>query len=154
MRKKIIWIAIICIFLLTACNQETDQNTQDPNKNPSIEQINTNFNIIRQQPSNKAKELLSQFEEVTEVHAVNTKHTLLVTVNIEHHKRFMLAKKRKQYQKLLEQEFKGEHVELSTDKKILIETREIEKKIKQNDITNKQINKEVDRIIHLAREQT
>ncbi|WP_077596357.1 MULTISPECIES: YhcN/YlaJ family sporulation lipoprotein [Oceanobacillus] len=154
MRKMILRIAIMCLFILSACNQETGQNTQDLNNNPSIEQINTNSNITSQQPSNKAKKLLSQYEEVTEVHAVNTKHTLLVTVNIEHHERFTLAKKRKQYQKMLEQEFKGEHVEVSTDKKILIETRKIEKKIKENTITNHKINQEIDRIIHLAREQT
>lgn len=155
-QMKIIYIAFICFFTLAACNQDTEEGKTGKNQNqqPNVEQIKNQKDTITQQPSKKAKRLLSQFEEITEIHAVNTKHTLLVTVEIEHHERFTLKKKQKQYQKLLEQEFKGEHVEVSTDKKIVIETKELEKQVKENKLTQAEINKEMDRIIRFSREQT
>lgn len=67
---------------------------------------------------------------------------------------FHWKKKSKTYQKELERAFPDFTIELSTDKKIIIETAELEEKIVKNNLIEDEIKKQMEKIIHLSKEQT
>ncbi|MFC3039927.1 hypothetical protein ACFOGI_06645 [Virgibacillus xinjiangensis] len=150
-----LWKAIIlCSFLWFAAGCNTD-NQQEGSTNDSIDMTQiSSQNAIDQTPSNQAKERLSKHPEVTGVKAVNTSKHMLIGMEIEHMKRFQLAKFRKERTKEMKKHFSDMHVEFSTDQKILLELERIEKKLDKGKYSKKELNKELDKLIKLSKEQT
>lgn len=151
------YIRIICCFtavlLLGGCGVDSSNNTSENHHN-DVEFTKISTKTINQSDSNHAKELLSKKDSVISVQAINTAKKLLITIEIPHHERLQLAKIRQDLHKEMKKEFPNLKVELSTDKKIIIELEELENKIKKNNISNKKLEKELDRIIKLSKEQT
>lgn len=144
--RKITLLLLFIIFLV-GCNH----NESSYSDNPNITHLSTDSD---QEIAVQAKELLTDKNDIETVHAVNTKDTLLVTIEIPHHERFSLRQKTKTYQKELEQVFPDFTVELSTDKKIILETADLEEKMTKNTLTEDEIKKQIEKIIHLSKEQT
>lgn len=154
MYKKIFILFLGVVLLLTACeNNLSMEPTKNKEETIDITKI-SNEALINQQPSNNAKDLLSKHAEITTVKAVNTDDTMLIAIEIEHMKRFELAKIQKQYQKEMKNEFKDLDIELSTDKKIIIELDKLEKQILDGEISNKKLKKSLKQIVTLSKEQT
>ncbi|GGP14584.1 hypothetical protein [Oceanobacillus neutriphilus] len=147
MNSRKITLLVLFIIFLTGCNHNESSYSDDPN----ITHLSTSSN---QEAAVQAKELLTDRDDIEAVHAVNTKDTLLVTIEIPHHERFSLKEKTKTYQKELKQTFPNFTIELSTDKKIIIEITELEEKITKNALTEDEIKKQMEKIIHLSKEQT
>lgn len=79
-------------MLLTACgNDLTAEPTKNNETTIDLTKISTGA-LTDQQPSNEAKDLLSKHDEITTVKAVNTDEAMLIAIEIEHMKRFELAK--------------------------------------------------------------
>lgn len=142
------------LFLLIGCNTDaTKESTGNKDNNIELTKISTN-QPVDQQPSNQAKEALSQQEGITSVKAVNNTDKLLIAIDIEHNKRFQLAKTRKQLTKDMKKKFSNMEVEFSTDKKINLELEKLENKIQKDSISKRKLDKEIDQLIKLAKEMT
>ncbi|MGP4108806.1 YhcN/YlaJ family sporulation lipoprotein [Virgibacillus sp. L01] len=141
------------ILFLIGCNPNTDTSQSGPNDGVDFTNISTKGSID-QSISNNAKQSLSQHKEITTINAVNTEKKLVIAFEVHHNERFRLAKFRKKMQKKMEKVFPDHKIELSTDKKIVIETNKLEKKIRQGNISKKKLKKEVKHLIKLMNEQT
>ncbi|MFB4169526.1 YhcN/YlaJ family sporulation lipoprotein [Virgibacillus sp. JSM 102003] len=141
------------ILFLIGCSPNTDSSQSGPNNGVNFTNISTKGSLD-QSISNNAKQSLSQHKEITTINAVNTEKILVIAFEVHHNKRFQLAKLRKKMHKKLEKVFPDQKVELSTDKKIVIETNRLENKIRQGDISKKNLKKEVKHLIKLMNEQT
>jgi len=153
--KKYSFILVLLVLLLIGCGTDSNQNANQNTQNDvEFTKIATDKKSIDQQPANRAKELLSKHDEVTNVKAVNSSDKLVIAIEIEHMKRFLLKQIEKDLKKEMEKEFEDYKVELSSDKKIILELEELEEKIQSGSIPKKELKKEVDRIIKFSHEQT
>ncbi|WP_157087755.1 YhcN/YlaJ family sporulation lipoprotein [Oceanobacillus damuensis] len=114
----------------------------------------SNESIFSQEPSNQAKDKLSNHDEISAVKAVNTDKNIVIAIEVDHHERFTLSQIEKKYKKEMEDKFKDKKVEFSTDKKIVLELEKLEQDIKDNTITKKELEKELKKIVKLSKEQT
>jgi predicted small lipoprotein YifL len=150
------WIGMVALVVsLVACGNDSalEPPTNQKNEKIDLAKISTE-QPVSQKPANEAKDLLSHYPEITKINAVNTNKILLLTIEIEHMKRFKLADIRKELKKKMKKSFPDLKVELSTDKKIVIELEKLEKQIQENKLTKKEIKKEVKRLIELSKEHT
>lgn len=150
------WLVMgIFSFLLIGCGAN---NTLNPLDEQEKEQINlskiSTKQPINQAPANRAKDMLREHSEITAIYAVNTDKQLLVTIEIQHMQRFKLQQLKKQLTKKLEKAFPDLTVELSADKKIVMEMEKLEKNLEQKQYSKKELKKEVKRIIDFSKEQT
>lgn len=106
-----------------------------------------------QHVSNESKKILINYEEVTKVHAINDDKVLIVAIEIHHHDRLRLNSLEKQFKKRIVKEFPGYEVTISLDKKIIMETHKLEKKIKNDSIKNKDLSKKMEDIINLSNDK-
>jgi hypothetical protein len=147
-------IGIILMVSIIGCSN--DSNTQRNSDNTiSITQISTKNNY-NQQYSNEAKKTLSQKEDITKVVAVNTNKLLVIAIEVPHHERFNLNDLNKELSKEMDDKFKDKDlkVELTTDKKIVLELEKLEEKLKKNEISKKELKKQLKHISKLLKEQT
>lgn len=144
-------ITIGLILFLTSCSTVDNSTTQEDGINLSYITSNHTFD---QHASNRAKKMLSKHDPITSINAVNTDKKLLIAVEVQHRHRFRLAKIRKDLQKDMNKAFPDKKVEMSTDKKIVIELTRLEKAIDTNEISKKKLIKEINHLIKLMHEQT
>ncbi|TFJ94474.1 YhcN/YlaJ family sporulation lipoprotein [Lentibacillus salicampi] len=145
----LLMLGIAISLISCTSNNDTSQNRHDAN----FDMISTS-NAMDQSTANQAKKRINRRASVTEVHAVNTDKKLIIAFEIEHKKRFQLADIEKKVQKNMQKAFSDHKAEVSTDKKLVLEIDELEEKINQNEISNKKLKKEVDRLIKLMKEKT
>ncbi|WP_087973107.1 hypothetical protein [Oceanobacillus rekensis] len=154
MRKStILFTYLILALLLTACGNEPMEQGQENSGSPDVTKI-SNDKLISQQPSNEAKDILDNYEEITAIKAVNTKDSLFIAIEVEHHERFTMSQLEKKHKKEMKEHFKDMKIEFSTDKKIVLELEKLEQKINHNDISKKEMEKKFKQIVNLAKEQT
>jgi preprotein translocase subunit SecF len=141
-------------LLITGCGNETGKQSGTKNS-VNITNI-SNQNVYDQEPSNKAKKLVAAKKNVTAIDAVNTDKKMIIAIEVPHHERFQLKDIRDKLTKELKKQFKQEEitVELSTDQKIIWELEKLEEKLQKNNISNKELKKEIKRISKLMKEQT
>ncbi|GGB53567.1 hypothetical protein GCM10011409_33990 [Lentibacillus populi] len=153
-KKLIVWFGLI--LFLTSCTQDTDTNSANDDQNDEFTKFTkiSSDNFIDQDAANQAKKVLTKYEEIKTIKAVNTSKYLVVGIEVHHNKRFQLTDLRKEFTKTLKKKFPKFKTELSTDKKMLIELDRLENDINGNNISNKQLEKEVKHIIKLSKEQT
>ncbi|WP_222928583.1 YhcN/YlaJ family sporulation lipoprotein [Oceanobacillus piezotolerans] len=152
MLKRYFILYILILSLLAACSNELSRE-QSPSQDIEVKHISSNQGSS-QEPSNQAKDILSKNEDVTAVKAINNKDRMIIGVKVKHHKRFNLEKMKKKLTKKVEESFPDYKIELSTDKKIYLEIEKIEEKLQSNDLKSKELEKEIDRISKLSKEQT
>lgn len=154
MKKSLMAIIVVLLIMLASCKNEptTDTSTEE-RQQVELTKISTDQNID-QEPSNQAKEKLRNYEEITEVKAVNTKKDMLIAFDIEHHERFSLDQFEKELKKDMKKEFPDIKVHVSTDQKIILEVERLEEKLLKNDLSDKKLKKELKDIIKLSQEQT
>ncbi|MBU5266475.1 YhcN/YlaJ family sporulation lipoprotein [Virgibacillus proomii] len=150
------WIGMVALVVtLVACGNDSalEPPTNQKNEKINLTKISTE-QPVSQKPANKAKDLLSYYPEITKINAVNTDKILLLTVEIKHMKRFKLADIRKELKKEMKKTFPDLKIEVSTDKKIVLELEKLEKQIQENKLTKKELKKEVKRLIEFSKEHT
>lgn len=148
---RLFCICITAFLLLIGCTPSNEANSKDEQVDYTKIAAKTS---IEQKAANQVKKKLANNKDVKAVHAVNANKKLVIAVDVPHSKRFRLAKIRTKLTKELKKEFDKYQVVLSTDKKILLELEQLEKKINDGSISNKQLDKEAKRIISLSKEQT
>ncbi|MFC2947412.1 hypothetical protein [Virgibacillus sediminis] len=149
-----IWKAIILCSILWFAHGCTADDEQGSTKDSVDMTLISSKKAIDQSPSNQAKQKLSKHQEVTSVKAVNTSKHMLIGMEIEHMKRFRLAQFRKDRTKEMEKAFPNMKVEFSTDQKILLEMERIEQGLEEGKYSEKELGKELDKLIKLSKEQT
>lgn len=149
--QKLLLLLILC--LLVACNTNTKEESQKDQSNTEPSQI-SNPSLPDQSPAKQAIKTVKKYDEIKNVHAINTKNKLLVALEVNQMDRLKLADLRKKTSAKLKKQFPDLKTELSTDKKLIIEIGKLENKIKQNNITNQTLKKEVTHLIKLMKEKT
>lgn len=138
---------VILILILSACSNTASQEQEEP----SLIQTSTTIN---QSAANHAKEFIQANEDYDAVYAVNTFDKIVIAVLPKHHDRFQLEDFRKELESKLDSEIRQMDLEVTTDKKIALELEKIEERMSNNDISKHQLEKEIDRIIQLSKEET
>ncbi|HLS10307.1 YhcN/YlaJ family sporulation lipoprotein [Lentibacillus sp.] len=147
--QVVLTLGLILLLISCTSNNDTSQNSGDVNYN-----LISADTSIDQSIANQAKKSISQRNAITAVNAVNTNKKLIVAFEIEHNKRFQLADINKEIQTKMEKEFPKMTVEVSSDKRLVLEIEKLEEKIDNQDVTKKKLKKEVDRLIKLSKDKT
>ncbi|MBY7143803.1 hypothetical protein KFZ56_12250 [Virgibacillus sp. NKC19-3] len=147
--KSIVFISFALLLVGCGTNSESQGNNDI-----ELNQISTTSNAIDQEPANQAKEYLSKYEEITSIKAVNTSKKLMIAIEIQHHERFGLANFREERKKEMKEKFPNMEVDISTDKKIILELERLEKALESKKVSKKELEKALDKIISLSKEQT
>ncbi|WP_053074927.1 hypothetical protein [Ornithinibacillus californiensis] len=151
-KPSAIIIGIILMVSIIGCSDDsTSQRNKDNSVNITQISAKNNYN---QHFSNEAKQTLSQKEDITKVVAVNTDKLLVIAIEVPHHERFNLKKVNKDLSKEMDEKFKDLTVELTTDKKIVLELEKLEGQLRKNEISKKELKKQLKHISKLLKEQT
>lgn len=143
----------IVLFSITGCNDSSISESEKSETNSHITKVVTKSET-NQDISNQAKEMLQDYDDISSINAVNTDKELIIAFDVPQLDRLRLAKIRQRVSKDVKKEFDSYDVEVSTDKKIILELEKIEEKLQNNSLTKKELKKEVKRITRLAQEQT
>lgn len=151
MKHFLFIISILSCLILFGCGYHSADHSSQQN----IEVRNISANkVIDQAPSNEAKELLINHDEIIGVKAANTSKDLIVAVKIKHRERFQLKQLKEEFTQELKDHFKNFHIELTIDKKIFLELDKLEEEIQSRSISPGKLGKEIERIIKLSKEKT
>lgn len=153
MHKYRLFILLVVLSLVVVgCGKE-----QSSSKPDTIHITNVSSkDMYDQSHSNQAKITLSKKGNVDNVVAVNTDKDMIIAVEVPHNERFQLKKIKEDLTKEMKEKFKEQdiNVELSTDLKIILELENLEKKLKNNSISKKELSKQLKHISKLLKEQT
>lgn len=154
-KKKIFLLIFLLVLVVAGCTNNDRNETLTPTGDQPLEltKLSTN-NKLTQQPSNEAKDLLSQYEEVAGIYGVNDKSQLIVAIDVDHLERFDLEDIEKELKQKVKKKFKEIKVTLSTDKKLQVELEQLEHRIQTNKITEKELTKKINELKKLLKEET
>ncbi|HHY20674.1 MAG TPA: hypothetical protein GX525_02080 [Bacilli bacterium] len=134
--------ALIFVFMLVAlagCNGAKSQSEIE------VKPLG-NYTAVDQSEAEKAKKHIIQMEEVIEVKAVTLEKDLYLAVKVKHFDRLRLKKIRQNGFRRLEKTFPKKTIHVSTDKKIFMELDKIEKELRKNSITKKELEKRLKKL--------
>lgn len=139
------------LIILFACSETPENKVSQQNK---LNITNTATNQpIKSDMSKHIKEPLNKYNELKAVQSINTDDTILVALDVKQFHRFKLEKIRKKVKTKLEKNF-SQKIHVSTDRKIFIEIKKIKKKLKEEQLSAKELNKKLKDLIKLASEET
>lgn len=149
-RIKTILILSMCTLLI-ACGTTPEMDAM----NDSVQLTKLSANqAIKQDTSNRTKDILSKYKELDTIHAINSTKSILIGLDVSNFNRFKLKGIRKKIKKAIEKEFPNMDITVSTDKKIILKLNRLEEKTKVSTISKKELNEEINKLIKLAEEQT
>lgn len=156
MKLKRILILLGSLFLFSACSAAIDSNLGlQPPKDQPLELTKLSAKGISDQlPADQAKRILSEYDEVQAVRAVNDRDTLLIGVKLNHFDRFRMDDIERRLRKKVKRDFSEMNIKLSTDEKIHFELTKLEDAIVNKEITKKDIKKRMKKIEKLSGEET
>lgn len=155
--NKALFLSLIAFIylLLSGCNlQGPDTTNTNINYEPTTISTSQPGSRINQDHAAAAKTILLNKDEVKWVRAVESKDLLIVAVELEHWNTFQSKKLKKEMKKMLKKDLKIKNIEVTTDHKIFIELEKLEKKLSNNDISKKKLDKKLKKISKLMKEQT
>lgn len=155
LKKTIIVFIMGCLLLLAACMNQKGNYSLEPPKDQPLELTKlSSGGKHEQQAANQAKEILSNYGEVSEVRAVNHNNHLLVAVDVPQHERFQLDKIENTLRDKINKNFSEINVTLSTDQKLLIELEQLEKDIQEDKVSKEDVKKRLKKLKELSQENT
>ncbi len=151
MKKFLLIFMIIPLLTSIGCMNKSSNEVKQQN----VDFItNTDHSNINQNISNKAKEVLIDHKEVTGATVVNDQNNIIAAIDVKPFSRFRLKKIEKKLEKELIKHFPKKTVTLSTDKKIMIELKKIEKSMQKQHVPKDQLKEKMSHIKKLSKEQT
>lgn len=156
MKTNIIKVVLALAAVSAGCAGCASGQNQSQNQNA---QQNVNYvppksgSPIDQSPANQVKKRVIQRNEVTEVHAANSKKDLMVAVKLKTFQRFNSQQIVKKIAKNLQKDYPKQKVQVSSDKKIFAEVADLENKLKKNKIGPQQLEKKMKRIDRFMKDQ-
>ncbi len=106
---------------------------------------------IDQHFADEAKKIVIAMDEVIETKGVNFNKQIYLAIKVKQFDRFRLKEIRKKGHDLVKKRFPDAKVHLSTDKKIFMELDKLERKLKDNQIDEKQLEKELRKLEELMK---
>lgn len=149
--KHVSILIISTVLFMSGCTEETEREQNKENNN--ITEISTKT-LFSQNVSNVSKRLLIKESEVSDVKAVNSDNEIIIDAQIKQMDRFQLENIEKRLKKLVEEKHPNYKVILSTDQKIFLELDELEQKIINSKLSDKELKEELKKIKNLSKEQT
>lgn len=153
--KIIQWMTFLLIMLLiSGCTQENtgaDGDYRANENNTSLMRLSADY---KQDPSERAQQVIEREHAFNQVIAVNNEDLIIIAVDPEQHDRFRLETLRKDLKEKVSNAFPSYTVELSTDKKISLELNRLRDKLAEERLSQEELNKELERIRKLSKEQT
>ncbi|WP_133580149.1 hypothetical protein [Aureibacillus halotolerans] len=107
---------------------------------------------VTQQVSHDIEEWLKKNPEIKAVEAVNGEKEMVLAYDVHHEKRFQMSEIESKLKKQLSEKKSSLEVTMSSDKKILSEVMELKKDMVKKNLTKKEINHRVKKIISLSYE--
>lgn len=132
-------LLLIIVLMFTGCNV----GGQGEDVRPLF--IGTN-KIIDQTKADFAKQLILSMDEVVEVKGVNVDEDIFIVAKVKQFDRFFLERIRAAAHDKVKKRFPDAKVHVSTDKKVFLELEKLERKVNNNEIDKKAIDKEIKRI--------
>lgn len=155
MYVKKIFFLLLALLLFSGCAENDRNETLTPTGDQPLELTKLSTNkMINQQPSNDAKDFISQYEEVAGIFAVNDDKQLMIAIDVDHQDRFDLTDIEKALKKKAEDNFSDMTITLSTDQKLWIEIEQLEHKLQSNKISKKELSKQISDLKSLLKEET
>lgn len=150
MQKVILAFFMIVIFF-TGCSQSNEINEGQSDSETDITQLSSQQT---QDPtkSQRVKEAINTFKEVTSVHVVDADDKMVAAFEVKHIHRFQLKSLRSSVKQKIESMYPDIDVTVSTDQKIVLETKELEKSRKK--LSKKELKKQLERIIKMDEDKT
>jgi hypothetical protein len=152
-KRLLVTLALLC---LGACSV-TDEQGQEKNRDDQPIKISTSSatsekgNLTSNAIAKKAKQQILDYEEINEVIAVHHNMELIVGFNVKKLQEFNVKKIENKVKKELDEDFPNEVITVSHDRKILLE---LEKLIKEDSLSDKEIKKRLQKIKSLSKEKT
>jgi len=141
----------LCILLTVVGCNGTDQPVENKDVNIVQTAKKTPFN---QDVSRRAVDYVSMIDEVNRVKAVNSDDTLLMSFDVNHLNRFRISNIEKDIKSDLEKIFPKHQVEVSYDRKIMLEVERLQAKMEKEKMKKEQLKKDMKKIIDLMKEKT
>ncbi|GAA0440512.1 hypothetical protein GCM10008983_16890 [Lentibacillus halophilus] len=153
---KLCQIALILgmIIFLIGCGAPNDNDTSQSKPDNTHFQKITTTGTMSQSIANQAKEKLKKRESITAIYAINTDKKLLIAFEIKHHKRFQLDSIRKNVRKQMNKRFPDYKVNVSIDKRIVLDLKQLEKTIAKDKLSKKELKKKAKQEIKLMKDKT
>lgn len=148
--------SMIALFVFTGCSSSTDHFEKQGQQ--TEEQMNfstvTHESNIDQTAANEAKEIVDSFDETTDIYAVNSKNTLMIAFNVKQMHRFQVESIENDIEKRLRNELPHIVIKVSTDAKMRLELEKLEQDLHNENLSNQTVEKQIQEIISLSKEQT
>ncbi|MGX1900584.1 peptidoglycan-synthase activator LpoB [Thermolongibacillus altinsuensis] len=153
MNKPLIFF--LFIFVLFGCSKENEVQKQSLQK-LNLTQTSTKETAHRddQNVAEKAVQIVKQKREVNDVLAVNSEKKMIVAYKVKHLERFRMKKIEKAIRKELEKNFPNYEIIVSSDLKLFWKTEELKQKLEKKRLDQKKLDKEIDMLKKLSKEQT
>ncbi|MEY8750792.1 hypothetical protein [Alkalicoccobacillus gibsonii] len=137
MYKKLIFVWMICLLILTACGgAENIKSLSDDEIIP----------VVSQSDMTKAKELVLQMEEVIDVRGIQYEHLLFLDPKVKQFDRLKLEHIRQEAFKRVKDEFPESKVHVTTDQKIYMELEKLEQQLADEKINAKDLKKKLEKL--------
>ncbi|WP_257348831.1 YhcN/YlaJ family sporulation lipoprotein [Pseudalkalibacillus decolorationis] len=140
---------LVVLGLVSGCTGNENGSEQE---NANVTKIHTKQEVD-QSIANESREKVIKIKEVTDVRAVNTNKELLVAIKVDNFDRFQLKEIEKKVKTNLKKSYPDHKIEVSTDQKMFFELEKLEGKLHNQKMKKQSLQKELDRIKALMKEQ-
>lgn len=155
MKKTFILSLSLLFFALSGCMNDKQPTNLEPTRNDPLSLMKlSSKGMTDQQPAMDAKQFLSKEESLSGVRAVNHNDELFIAIEVDNFQRFNLKDIEKDVRKKVNNKYKNFHVTVVSDEKLVIELKELEEKVENNNITDEQLGKQIEELKKLSKEQT
>ncbi|KMJ58183.1 hypothetical protein AB685_09710 [Bacillus sp. LL01] len=141
-------VLLISISVVAACgNGEVKERVEDTVMRTSNEQKE------KSDKEERAEKIATDFKEVKGAIAYDTEDELVVAFHVAQYQKFFTEKIEKKVKKALEEEFPDENVVVSHDLKIRLEIERLRRDVEQKDISEKELDKRIEKMKTLREEK-
>ncbi|MGD6872348.1 YhcN/YlaJ family sporulation lipoprotein [Sutcliffiella horikoshii] len=139
---------VLSVSVLGACGQgEVKERVEDTIMRTSNEQKE------KSGKEQRAEKIAKDFKEVKGAIAYDTEDELVVAFHVTQYQKFFTEKIEKKVKKALEKEFPDENVVVSHDLKIRLEIERLRRDVEQQDISEKELEKRIEKMKTLREEK-
>lgn len=141
-------VLMLSLVVLGACGQgELKERVEDTVMRTSNEQKE------KSDKEKRAEKIAIDFKEVKGAIAYDTEDELVVAFHVTQYQKFFTEKIEKKVKKALEKEFPDENVVVSHDLKIRLEIERLRRDVEQDNVSEKELEKRIEKMKRLREEK-
>jgi hypothetical protein len=155
MRKKACSLLFVAL-IMTGCQAK---NSSIDDRTALLGVVNPKPIVLSNNPeltktAEKVKHEVGSFNELYDVSVIVGDHTILIAYKVKHLHRFKMKKIEKDLTKRLEKEYPDEKFVVTSDYKLFLESIRLNEKIKKKNLSNKEANKQLKKLVQMTKERT